>query len=180
MTKKDVLVIVRFNLKPETTRSLTATQPGDSSQTRIIFGSTNGKLKRKDLKKDLLIPFTAGTVPVQWTEFADIGRGGVNEKKQQVTPGGFSARASVWLAWVDADTGSEDKKKASADVFGFSGVNSLAGLGAGEKDPGTDTKIRFYGTINAAAGKYQGLFGAQATLTYDTVSGNGALRIMSG
>jgi hypothetical protein len=117
---------------------------------------------------------------VQWTEFADIGRGGVNEKKQQVTPGGFSARAWVWLAWVDADTGSEDKKKAPADAFAFSGVNSLAGLGAGEKDPGTDAKQSFVGNINVAAGKYKDLFGAGAVLQYDSVSGKGILRIMTG
>jgi hypothetical protein len=173
MTKKDVLVIVRFNLKPETTRSLTATQPGDSSQTRIIFGSTKGKLKRKDLKKEHSMPAESGTVAVQWTEFvAYIGRG-VNVKKQQVTPGG---PASVCLYFGPGSAGSYDKKKATpgpVPVFAFAGVNVASDLGAAEPDP---TPI-FFGTINAAAGKYQELFGAGAVLQYDTVSGEGILRI---
>ena len=171
MTKKDVLVIVRFNLKPETTRSLTATQPGDSSQTRIIFGSTNGKLKRKDLKKDLLTPVAAGTVAMQWNEYRYVRLRDNNGNKQSVIPAGPT---SVWFNWVAVPAGSYDKKKASADVFVFSGVGVLASdLGAGEKD----TKQSFVGNINAAAGKYQELFGAQGALTYHAASGEGTLRI---
>jgi hypothetical protein len=177
MPKKHVLATILFNLKPETTRSLTATQPGDSSQTRIIFGSTNGKLKRKDLKKDLLTPVAAGTVAMQWNEYGGVRLGDKNGNKQSAIFG----PTSVSLYFSPGSVGSHDKKKGTsnpADVIGFSGFYVPEVLGPGEKDdPKPADKGVFVGNINVTGGQYQDWFGAKAALTYDAASGEGTLRI---
>jgi len=175
MTKqRPVLVKLMFKVRAEDARSFTASQIGDLSETRMTLGSTQGKLKRKQLKKEDPLVVERGTVALQWRDYGGVTPHVVNVKKQSVIHAG---PASVSLYFARADVGSYDKKKASADVFGLEGFYVPAGLAAGEKDPGPDTKIRFNGTINVAAGKYQEFFGAEANLIYDPATGEGTLRI---
>lgn len=158
-----------FKLRPEDTRSLTATQPDDLNPTMITLGSTKGKLRKRDGKKDDGHNIEPVTVAAQFTSFGGGVDNGIPRNGKQpfgLFENGVPTSASLWFS-------PSDKKK---DVFHFTGISvTPPPYERGRPSPGTT--FGWFGTVNVGTGDCAHLFNKQGRLAYDSATGKAILTI---
>ena len=160
-----VLGILRFSLPEENTRSLNATQLGDSSETKIVLGSTAAKLKVSSDSKDEYFPLGEGTAVLATSSPAQLD----NLK-------GFADQQpkGVHVAYAGAGGSKTTTNLAGGSIFAFTGVTAFIARGG---SPKTTTQSVFTGTINVATGNYKPWFGKTGVLKYDSTTGKAILRV---
>jgi len=177
MTKQQsVLAEVTFKLRPEDTRSLTATQLGDVAQSRITLGSAPGKLKKRDGKKDDGSNKEPATVAAQFTSFGGLVVAGISRNGNKQAFGTFEigvpTSVSLWCSHGDKKKDHYEPR----DAFCFAGI-SVTPLPDERGTPSPRTTFEWFGTVNVGTGDCAHLFNKQGRLQYDSATGKARLTI---
>jgi hypothetical protein len=181
MTKQQpALAEVTFKLRPEDTRSLTATQLGDVAQSRITLGSAPGKLKKRDRKKDDGSNIEAATVAAEFTSFGGPVDAGISRNGKQpfgTFEIGVPTSVSVWCSHGDKKKDKvAPRDVAPRDAFCFAGISvTPPAYERGTPSPGT--RFVWTGTVNVGTGDCSFLFNKQGHLEYDSATGKAILSI---
>jgi hypothetical protein len=178
MTKQQhVLARVRFTIKPEKLRSLTATQLGDVAQSRITLGSAPGKLKKRDRKKDDGSNIEPATVAAQFISFGGPVDAGISRNGNKQAFGTFEigvpTSVSVWCSHGDK----KKDKPAPRDAFCFVGISVTPAAIVVDDTPSPGTTFEWFGTVNVATEDCAYLFNKQGHLEYDSATGKARLSI---
>ena len=178
-----ILATLRFSLPEENTRSLNATQLGDSSETKIVLGSTAAKLKVSSDSKDEYFLTAEGTAVLAGLTAAKLGV----MKGPDPDIEGFAEfnPKGVSVSYVPNGKGGSKTtaEVAASSSLTFAGTARAGGVGVvpdlsisgGPRK--TTTQSVFTGTINVATGNYKPWFGKTGVLKYDSTSGKAILRI---